>query len=60
MRKINEDDFVSYTIIGSGCTVTVPTLKKALKQWDEIKRGTLYGNKPNGDRAVIDSREPAN
>lgn len=60
MRKINEDDFVSYTIAGNGWTVTVPTLKKALKQWDEIPHGTLYGNKPNGDRAVIDSREPAN
>ena len=60
MRKINEDDFVSYTIAGNGWNVTVPTFKKALKQWDEIPHGTLYGNKPNGDRAVIDSREPAN
>ena len=60
MRKINEDDFVSYTIAGNGWNVTVPTLKKALKQWDEIPHGTLYGNKPNGDRAVIDSREPVN
>lgn len=60
MRKINEDDFVSYTIAGNGWKVTVPTLKKALKQWDEIPHGTLYGNKPNGDCAVIDSREPVN
>ena len=60
MRKINENDFVSYTIVGNGWSFNTATLTKALKQWDEISRGTLYGNKPNGDRAVIDSREPAN
>lgn len=56
MRKINENDFVDYTISGNGWNFTVTKFQDALKQWKDIAHGTLYGNKPNGDRAVIDSR----
>lgn len=56
MRKINENDFVDYTIIWNNNTFTVSKLSDALKKWKDFAHGTLYGNKPNGQRAVIDSR----
>lgn len=56
MRKINENDFVDFTIVGNGWSLTVSTLKRALAQWVDVQHGTLYGNKPNGDKSVIDSR----
>ena len=56
MRKINEQDFVDFTIVGNGWSLTVATLKSALAQWKDIPHGTLYGNKPNGYQSVIDSR----
>lgn len=58
MRKINENDYISFTIHikRNGCNITFNTLKNAIKEWNNIGAGTLYGNKPNGDRAVLDSR----
>ena len=56
MRKINESDFMSYTIVGNGWTFNTATFSKAFKQWENFAHGTFYGNKPNGDKAVIDSR----
>lgn len=58
MRKINENDYVDFTIAGPGWSLTVSTLKKALNKWDDIQRSgcTLYGNKPDGTRAIIDSK----
>lgn len=58
MRKINENDYVDYTIYieRNGCYVTFNTLKNALREWGGIDAGTLYGNKPNGTRAIIDSK----
>lgn len=55
MRKINEEEFISFTI-QNGWSLTVYTLKKALKQYDELTTGTLYGNRPDGTRAIIDSK----
>lgn len=55
MRKINEKDFVSYTI-SNGWNVTVYTLKAALKMWGDMAAGTFYGNKPDGTQAIIDSK----
>ena len=58
MRKIDEKDYCSYTIHidSNGCNVTLNSLSGALKEWAHIKSGILYGNKPNGDKAIIDSR----
>lgn len=56
MLKINEEDFVNFTIVGNGWSVTVATFKSARKQWDEMEYGQLVGNKPNGDKTIIDSR----
>ena len=56
MRKINENDYVSFTISGNGWNITFNTLKTALKEWANMTSGTLYGNKPDGTRAIIDSK----
>lgn len=58
MRKINEKDFVDFTIAGPGWSFTVSSFKYVLSEWKEITRTgfTLYGNKPNGDRCIIDSK----
>lgn len=57
MRKINENDFVDYTISGNGWNCTFPTLTKAMGQWKDITAGTLYGNKPDGSRAILDTKQ---
>ena len=56
MRKINEYDYVSFTISGNGWNMTLFKFAEALKQWGKVPHGTLFGNKQNGDRSVIDSR----
>lgn len=58
MRKINKDEFRSYTIAGSGWSLLVYTLNNALKQWGNITGDgyTLYGNRPNGTRAILDTK----
>ena len=53
MRKINEKDYVSFTI-SKGWNLTVNEWKTALKEWNNINSGTLYGNKPDGTRSIID------
>lgn len=55
MRKINENDYVNYTIAGNGWSLTVSTFKNAMREWDKVGKGcVLYGNKPSGNRAMID------
>ena len=58
MRKINENDYVDFTIAGNGWTLTVSPFNKALREWNNIAGSgcTLYGNRPNGTRAIIDSK----
>ena len=58
MRKINETDYVNFTIAGNGWTLTVSTFKSALREWENVDGPgcTLYGNKPDGTRAIIDSK----
>lgn len=55
MRRINEKDFVSFTISCS-FNVTFFKLETAMKEWVQIQHGTLYGNKPDGTRAILDSK----
>lgn len=56
MRKVNEENYDSYTIVGSGWSFTVNTWQKAKAEWHNMKFGTLYGNKPDGTRAIIDCK----
>ena len=58
MRKINENDYVDFTITGPGWSWTIADFKKAVGEWTDITRNgyTLYGNKPDGTRAIIDSK----
>lgn len=58
MRKIDENDYVSFTIniASNGVNLTLNTFKSALREYGNIKEGTLYGNKADGTRAIIDSK----
>ena len=56
MRKINENEFASFTISGNGWNLTVSTFQKALREWNNLTAGTLFGNRPNGTRAIIDTK----
>lgn len=58
MRKINENDFDSYTIVGHGWTLTVVALNKAVREWNNLNGAgyTMYGNKPDGTRAIIETK----
>lgn len=56
MQKVNENDFVSYTIKGAGWSVTLNTLRSALREWGNVGKGELRGNKPNGDYAILDTK----
>ena len=55
MRKINEKDYVSFTI-SKGWNLTVHEWKTALKEWNNVTSGTLYGNTSDGPRAIIDTK----
>lgn len=55
MRKINENDYVSFTI-SKGWNLTVYEWKTALKEWNNLTSETLYGNKPDGTRAILDTK----
>ena len=56
MRPIDETLFVDYTIAGNGWTYTVSSLQKAVADFKEMETGILYGNKPDGTRAILDSK----
>lgn len=58
MRKIIENNYVDFTITGPGWSLTVTTFRKALVQWKDLTLSgcTFYGNKPDGTRAIIDSK----
>lgn len=57
MRKIDEKMFVSYTISKPGITLTMHNLKAVLMEWKNFGSGsTLYGNKPDGTKAILDTK----
>lgn len=57
MRKVNEDEFVSYTIARNGSKVTFFRLYDTLRVWRDYGAGSvLYGNKPNGEQAILDNK----
>ena len=55
MRQINEKDYVSFTI-SNGWNFTTSSWASALAQWNKMNGGVLYGNKPDGTRAILDSK----
>lgn len=56
MRHINENDYESFTVDAGGWTYTAFTLNTALKEFNALEYGILYGNKPDGTRAILDSK----
>lgn len=56
MRKINENDYVNFTICGNGWSCTISSFATALRQWKDMKSGTLMGTKTDGTNAIIDSK----
>ena len=57
MRKINEKDYKDFTIAGKGWQITLSGFFNIWCQWKDCGPGcTLYGNKPDGSRAIIDSK----
>lgn len=56
MKRFDPNNFVDYTISGNGWNVTFSSALKALSEWKHIDKGTLYGNRYDGTRAVLDSR----
>ena len=56
MRKINPDDYVGYQIVGRGWSCNITSFAEAKKIWADMDFGTLYGNKPNGNQAILDTK----
>ena len=56
MRKIDETKYQSFCISFNGCNVTLFSLKRAINQYKDIEHATLYGNKPDGTRAILDQK----
>ena len=58
MRKINENDFVNFTIKGNGWNMTMFSFIGILAQWSKLTGPglTLLGLKKNGNTAIIDSK----
>ena len=58
MRKIDKTKFVSYTISRPGVNLTMHDLRRVLVEWKNNfgEGSTLYGNKPDGTRAILDTK----
>lgn len=58
MKQINEKEFISYTIRieRNGCNLTLFSLQNALREYNDIGGATLFGNRANGTRAILDSK----
>ena len=55
MRRINENEYDSFTI-SNGWNLTLYNWAKTLKEWANMEAGTLYGNKKDGTRSIIDTK----
>ena len=57
MKKFDPTQFESYTIAGNGWNYNIDNKDIALKEWKTIQvSATLYGNRPNGTRAILDTK----
>ena len=56
MKHIDETKFENYTV-ECGFTITYNSLKEAIKLFNDREgRCVLYGNKPDGTRAILDQK----
>lgn len=57
MRKINEKDFLSFTVETRSFKLTVHKVADAVRYFNDWNgSATIYGNKPDGGRAILDSK----
>lgn len=58
MKRVNEKHYSDYTIVAPGWTLTLSNFKNVLTEWTRLDRAgcTLYGNKPDGTRAILDTK----
>ena len=58
MRKIDEKEFRDYTIAASGWSCTICGFGKAKQEFENLRvPATLYGNRFNGTKAIIDTKQ---
>lgn len=56
MKKINEEDFKDFTIACHGFSITLSSLRKIMREWENLNReAVLYGNRRDGSRVVLDT-----
>ena len=58
MKRVNPDDFESYTISFPGLNITLRNFGKVLREWKNINKAgsALYGNKKDGTRCILDTK----
>ena len=57
MRRINENEFVNYTIVANGWSLTLGQASKAKREYDGLTcSATLYGNKPDGTQIMLENK----
>lgn len=57
MRGLNFDDYVNFTFKDAGFSFTTGNYNDAMQLLTERGKGVVYGNKINGDVAILDSRQ---
>lgn len=58
MKRVEQKDFVNYTIIGSGWSVTISNFIKALEMYKVLSgAATFRGNKHDGSFAILDTKD---
>lgn len=50
---IDHSKFINYTLNFNGCNFTTNDYESVLKQYDNVKHGTVFVNKPDGTRTMI-------
>lgn len=54
MRKVNFNDYESYTFKDAGFSFTSHNLKEVVNLFNERKSGVIYGNKKGGGMTILD------
>ena len=53
---IDHSKFVSYTLNFNGVNFITTNYDRAVKQLQNLAHGTIYGNKDDGTRTMIDNK----
>lgn len=58
MKKVNTQEFVSYTITGPGWSVLIHDFNNAKREWNNINKAgcNFIGNRRNGSTAILDTK----